>query len=114
MNLAGEVAVAVRERAADRLEALPAGEPGFAIRDPRFAPDGRAVRVELAGWIEGPGTFECFDVTGRRVGRIADVRLEKGFQRFEIALPGPVVSGVYFARLRQGGRVVTARMLLLE
>jgi FtsP/CotA-like multicopper oxidase with cupredoxin domain len=69
------------------------------------------IRFELPK--SGDVKLEVFDVAGRRVARLVDGHMEAGLQEvsFEASrLP----SGMYFSRLKAGGRTATRKMLLVK
>jgi SdiA-regulated protein len=69
------------------------------------------LRVEFALG-EGPARLELLDVTGRRVASRDVGALGPG--RHALALGEALHSGVYLARLTQGGRARTMKMVVLE
>ncbi len=62
---------------------------------------------------DGPVTLEVFDATGRRVATLVEGELPAG--RHAVTWrPVDRASGVYFARLRAGGKTAVTRLVLLK
>jgi len=83
----------------------------LALRATGPQPSRGRLRIEFALG-EGPARLELLDVTGRRVASPDLGALGPGWHA--LALGEGLHSGVYFARLAQGGRVRTMKAVVLE
>lgn len=59
-------------------------------------------------------TLEMFDVSGRLVASSGEFSFSPGRRAFTVSAIGPLYSGVYVIRLRQGGKTVTKKAALLH
>ena len=90
---------------------VPVPSPGLTLA-PRANPD-RGLGVIL-GLSEGvPARLEALDLAGRRLLE-RDMAPFAGVRVVELARPGELRPGVYLVRLRQGGRVLSTRVSVIE
>jgi len=79
---------------------------------PRANPD-RGLGVILGLSEAVPARLEALDLAGRRMLE-RDVAPSAGVRVVELASPGELPPGVYFVRLRQGGRALATRVTVIE
>ena len=75
---------------------------------------GAALAFEYALPSEAPGVLDLLDVQGRRVARREATVGTDGRGRLELPEARMLAPGVYLARLSQGARVFTARVVILR
>lgn len=89
------------------------GTPPVARVDVSPNPFNPATTIRIQVPEAGHVTLEIFDVAGRRIERLLDDRVPAGVRTITWRA-GARASGVYFARLRVGGRVAQRKMILLK
>lgn len=88
----------------------PRGNVALAVRPLGPSPTSdRRLAVELALHDAGPARLELIDVAGRVVRSREVGALGSGVHTIDLSGQGPLRAGLYFLRLRQGGRTATAR-----
>lgn len=86
----------------------------FAIVGARPNPSRGTVRLTLSLPSNAPAVVEVFDARGRVLLRRAIDSPVPGTQEIELARPGALSSGVYFARLRQAGKAASQKFVIAE
>jgi hypothetical protein len=96
------------------LDASAGSAMAFALEQPASPSSGRRLDVSFSLTGDAAATLELFDITGRLVTGRDVGSLGPGRSTVNLAAAGPVLPGVYLVRLSQGGRVRTARVVVLR
>jgi hypothetical protein len=111
---------AIRAHLGHRSPGLPAGgvRPPSGVLSISPTPFHEICYVSFAGGVEGPAEVDVLDVTGARVRRLWAGRLSAGMHSWAWDGTGDagcaVASGIYLARVRQAGKAVVRKILLIR
>jgi len=100
------------------LAATAAAPAGLTLAAPAPNPFNPATRIRFTLPVASPVVLSIVDVSGREIARLVDRTLAAGSHAIEwngrSGAGGPAASGVYLVRLEAGGRLLTARAVLLQ